>query len=687
MQLYFKRRYLNLCNILLCTIFLILAFNQSLFSQEATKNTLENKIKDYRETKNFQQDTTYINLLYSLGIQYADYNLDSLLIISNESIKLSKSLKYIKGEVQGNIMEGLYYSNIGKQDRAISYFQKALKYAKSIREINLIIESKIKLAAELKYKENYAKALKEYLEAIDISKIYNKDKYLSKCYVNISAIYRVQKEYKQTISFLTKAMEINKKDGDSIHVAKNLNNLAACYIHIEDFNSATKSVNEAISIFEKAKLDSWLSYAYELKGVIYSKKGKFYTALKWLNKSENIHERIDKGRYKIPLYTNLAKTYFQLKNYEVSEQYALKSLEISKSLNILEERDITLNLLYEIGKATENYEKALAYLEELKLVSDTINKNNNITELRILKSNLEFEQEKEKYISENEQQNALQKRYIYFSIVIILVFSIIIFILKRNNKTQNTLNEKLINNTTALKKNEEHLNIANNTKSKLFSIIAHDLKGPINSFKSLFDLFNKSELNQTEFMQFMPQIGENIDSISFTLNNLLSWGQSQMEGLTTTPSFTNISVLVDNNFRLLSKQAQLKSISFLNNVDKKIIAWCDKDQIDVVIRNLISNAAKFTRKDGSIKVKASELPNYWQISIQDNGIGIKPNRIKSLFDTEKMTSSYGTLNEKGTGLGLRVCKEMVENNGGRIWVESTLDIGSTFHFTIPKNTI
>ncbi|GAL77856.1 two-component system sensor histidine kinase [Algibacter lectus] len=153
------------------------------------------------------------------------------------------------------------------------------------------------------------------------------------------------------------------------------------------------------------------------------------------------------------------------------------ALHLSKKLNTLEQRDLTLEVLYQIKKADDNFENALAYLEELKAISDTINKNNNIKELRILKSNLEFEQEKEQYISESQQKHTLQLSYIYFSILIILAFAIIIFILKKNNKTQNRLNEKLLENTEALKNNQTHLNEANNTKIRLFSIIAHDLKG------------------------------------------------------------------------------------------------------------------------------------------------------------------------------------------------------------------
>ncbi len=684
MQAYFNIHHFKFCSIFLWVIFTASGFSNSASAQEDIKKSLQQKIRKHKESNKSQRDTTYVNLLYQLGMQYAQYNLDSLLVISNESIKLSKSMRYPKGEAQGYIIEGLYYSNIGKQDRAISYFKKSVSLAIINSETNLLLESKIKLAAEYKYKEDYANALKHYLDAIEIAKIYNNEVYLSKCFLNISAIYRVQKEYEQTISFLSKSLEINEFSNDEVQVGKTLNNLTACYIEMGDLDSASTSIDRAISIFEKVKLDSWLAYAYELKGSIHTKKGQYNQALQWLSKSEKIHANIDKGRYKIPLYNNLAKTYLGLKDYDTAEDYALMALHLSKKLNTLEQRDLTLEVLYQIKKADDNFENALAYLEELKAISDTINKNNNIKELRILKSNLEFEQEKEQYISESQQKHTLQLSYIYFSILIILAFAIIIFILKKNNKTQNRLNGKLLENTEALKNNQTHLNEANNTKIRLFSIIAHDLKGPINSFKSLLDLFNNRELSKTEFMEFMPEIGKNIDSIAFTLNNLLTWGQSQMNGLSTKPDFISIKKLVDESFSLLSKQAEVKSIATINDIDNNVITWSDRDQIDVVIRNLISNAVKFTREHGTITVCAVEEDLFWKIQVKDNGVGMDTDAVTSVFTEKETEIAYGTLNEKGTGLGLRVCKEMVENNGGRIWVESEINQGSIFSFTLPK---
>ncbi|MCL5127683.1 ATP-binding protein [Algibacter sp. L4_22] len=684
MHLNLKIQYPQLFYVFIWILFLSFSNSFSAFSQEDIKKDIQHKIKKLKETPNFKKDTTYINLLHDLNWEYIHYNLDSLLFTSKEIITLSKAIKYTKGDAKGHFFLGIYYSDKGDQDQAISYFSKALSKGEEINDTLIIIQSKIELAREYEYKEENAKSLREYLSAIEIAEKSKNDSWLSNLYLNVSALYGNQKDHEQSILFLKKAKELNKKTGEEERTGIILSNLAIAYTSMGDLTSANLNINEAISIFEKLKTDDWLAYIYQIKANIYLEKNQFNEALIWLKKSEVIHENIDSIREKKQLNLLLSKAYFELKDYEVSEAYALKALEISKELNVLTNRDKIFEILYKIKKTNNDPVAALTYLEEFKAISDTINKNDNIKELRILKSTLVAEHEKDQYILANEKKDAKQLSYTYISALVIFAFLIIIIILKKNNRTQNILNQKLIENTLALKKNEAHLNDANNTKNKLFSIIAHDLKGPINSFKSLFDLFNKSELTTTEFMEFMPQIGENIDSIAFTLNNLLTWGQTQMNGLVTKPNYTTIKTLVDESIKLLSKQTEAKSITIANNINQKVITWSDKDQIDIVIRNLISNAVKFTREHGAITIDASEKSNFWEIVVRDNGVGMSEDVLNNIFNDEETSTTYGTQNEKGTGLGLRVCKEMVQNNGGTIWVESTLNHGSSFYFTVPK---
>ena len=628
-----------------------------------------------QKQEDFRKDTTFINAPYAYGVGYGHYNLDTLKLLANETLELSDAIGYEKGKIQGHILKGTYNSEIGNQDQAIVNFSYGLKLAKEEKKYNLLLRAKSSLATEYIYKEEYAKALKEYLNAIEIAKEVKNDKSLAILYINITVVYSIQKEYEQCIFYLSKAVELNKKVGDDRIIAVTLANLASTLIDIGDLKSADERVNESIPIFEKLQLQEWL------------KQEKFHEALIWFKKSEEIHKTIGQKRYKIPLYNGMSKVFFALKNFKASEEYALKALKISKEINILDERDEILKTLYELKKVTNNPLSALEYLEEFKIVSDTINSKNNKKELRILKSNLEFEQEKERYILENEKRVAQQKTYFYGALLIILTFLVIIFILRKSNKVQDVLNKKLIDKTEELEKKKTHLQNANKTKSKLFSIIAHDLRSPLVSFKYLFDLFRSESISNNEFKSFIPKLGNNIDNILFTLNNILAWSQTQMDGEYSNPSLNKLRILVDENIELLSKIAEKKSISLNNNIDDNAVTWSDKDQVNVIIRNLISNALKFTSFNGDIVIDAEDNQVEWKICVRDNGIGMNRETLNSIFNDSTHFTTFGTNKEKGTGLGLSLCKDMVLQNGGRIWAESVLNKGSSFFFTLPKKPL
>jgi signal transduction histidine kinase len=142
--------------------------------------------------------------------------------------------------------------------------------------------------------------------------------------------------------------------------------------------------------------------------------------------------------------------------------------------------------------------------------------------------------------------------------------------------------------------------------------------------------------------------------------------------------------LVNENISLLYEVAKAKAIRITSQLTSNTLVWSDSNQIDIVVRNLISNALKFTPDNGMITITANEKEDQWEVSVRDTGVGMDKITIEKLFDKNNTITTYGTNNEKGTGLGLSLCKEMVEKNGGRIWVESTLRKGSTFYFTLPK---
>jgi len=153
---------------------------------------------------------------------------------------------------------------------------------------------------------------------------------------------------------------------------------------------------------------------------------------------------------------------------------------------------------------------------------------------------------------------------------------------------------------------------------------------------------------------------------------------------TSRPKVNSIHKLIDRNIHFLSELAAVKSIKVINQVTENTMGHFDENHIDIVIRNLISNAIKFTPENGLITIEAEESKIAWKIRVRDTGIGMDEDILQKIFTDNSNITTYGTNNEKGTGLGLSLCKEMVLKNKGEIWVESQPKKGSTFYFTIPK---
>jgi signal transduction histidine kinase len=428
----------------------------------------------------------------------------------------------------------------------------------------------------------------------------------------------------------------------------------------------------------------WLAYAYEIKGKVYLKQQKFKWSLYWYKQSDMLHKDLDDPRGKIDLLNGMAEAYLGQGKDSISQERALQAFEISKRISSMEGIQKCAITLYKINRNKQDYATALAFHELYQKLSDTLSRNENMKSLALLKTKTEYDDQKRTLIDENNRALAVQRRYINAALFILLIFIVITYFVHRGEKVQKKLNDELKSKTEKLEKREAELQAINETKTKLFSIIGHDLKGPIGALQGLLKLFGDGEVDQKELIEFMPKLRADVDHISFTLHNLLSWGYSQLNGSVTKPSLVALDGIVSENINLLSEIAKSKSIRIISEVECNTLTWSDGNQIDIVIRNLISNALKFTPENGMVTIGANEKNDHWEVSVRDTGIGMDKITMERLFDKNSFITTYGTNDEKGTGLGLSLCKEMVEKNNGTIWVESILRKGSTFYFTLPK---
>ncbi|SDE74311.1 Histidine kinase-, DNA gyrase B-, and HSP90-like ATPase [Pricia antarctica] len=654
-------------------------------AQQNVKDSLKEQLHIKRSQPRFTtKDTLYIDLINALGNEMRFYNSDSLFKLSNQALELSKSSDYKLGENKALLGLGDYYSDKGAHKKGITYYKKALSLGKTTKNQELILKSQNNLAGEYGYKGDYAKALIGYLEGIDLAKAYGDSLMLSVMSENIANLYISQKDYVQALEFYKIVKKINQEIGNEIYSAETMSNIASLYADMGQLDYAMYNVNSSITVFEKLEIMDWLAFAYQVKGKTYLKENKFKWAIYWYSQSEMLHKNLDDDRGRIDLLNGMAEAYFGLKQDDISERYALEAFEVSDKLQFMEGKQKCAKTLYKIHKNKKNFAASLEYHELYQRLSDSLSSNENKKSLTLLETKMEHQKQKQDLIEVNRKQLAQQRNYVNAALAILLIFVVITFLVRRSEKIQKNLNTELKGKTTDLEKSEQELRDINRTKDKLFSIIGHDLRGPIGAFQGLLKLFKEGDISQSEFMEYIPKLRHDIDHISFTLNNLLTWGHTQMNGAVTKPSVVGLESIVKDNIHLLSEIAQNKSIKLVSQIPTNTLVWSDSDQIDIVIRNLISNALKFTPKNGMVTISAQEKGQYWQVSIRDTGIGMDAKTIERIFALNSNHTTYGTNNEKGTGLGLSLCKEMVEKNGGSIWAESLLRKGSTFHFTVPR---
>lgn len=239
---------------------------------------------------------------------------------------------------------------------------------------------------------------------------------------------------------------------------------------------------------------------------------------------------------------------------------------------------------------------------------------------------------------------------------------------------------------TKQKQAENQLKDQIQSKDKFLSIISHDLKSPFGSVAGLTDIVIENFTNYApeEILKIFQLVNSSARFALDLLENLLNLGRSQTGKITASPTLFYFSQLVHETAKSVEGQAMNKGIIVRNMVDEKIKVNADSNWTKIVLRNLLTNAIKFTHPNGKVDILAKEVEDFITITVVDNGVGISSKDIPKLFLLDMKITTLGTSNEKGTGLGLLLCREFVERQGGKIWVESQLGEGSKFTFTLPK---
>ncbi len=263
--------------------------------------------------------------------------------------------------------------------------------------------------------------------------------------------------------------------------------------------------------------------------------------------------------------------------------------------------------------------------------------------------------------------------------------------LKILNETLSQESQKLIILNEKLAKSEQELREANSAKDKFFTIIAHDLKNPLQSILTDAEILNRffDTFTSEKTREYVSHIYKTSNLLKNLLENLLTWTKAQTGRITFRPEWVNINLVLTDVFRFMESTANAKQIEIVYRQELDLMVYIDRNLITTVLRNLISNAIKFSRRGSKIYLEVQSyydgsLPTL-KVSVKDEGVGIPQEKLERLFKIEYSVTTPGTEREQGTGLGLILCKELIELHGGKIWVESEEGKGSTFTFTIPIN--
>ncbi len=633
----------------------------------------------------YQKDTSYINSLNALAYQYVPVHVDSTYLMADRALKLSESLGYDNGIANSFLHIGIYHSEKGKSDKAIETYDKALIFAQKGNNLDLLFDINNNRGIERYLRGEFDKSLEVHLQNLDLAKIQNDPKNISYANANIAILFDIQGEHGVALPYYEQALTAAKRSYDNYSIGVAMLNLSNEYAESRMTEKAYKQIKDTKSFLKEHGHFFLLGELYLYEGRFLYEMQEYDLAYKAVQKSIELLNDANNSQINFAVrYQIMADVLLKQKEYAKAVDFAEKAYEIAKNTNDLKGIAYASETLYKYHKSMGEVTETLKYLEEFKKHSDSLFNSQNKNGILLLKAKSDFDKKQSELEAENEKILLTKQNKINTSLLIIIILIATLIPLFLKHRKLGFLNHSVTEKSKLLEKREKELIKSNNTKDKLFSIIGHDLKGPIDSLRLLLSMHQKKEVSDEEFLEFSPKLNKDVSSVFFTLTNLLNWGKSQMKGEVVQKRNFAVKPLVRDVMDFLESTSISKQLKLVNETEGEVEVYADRNQIDVVIRNILSNAIKFTPAKGTIKVISQDFENKYRISIMDNGIGMDPKTSERVLDPNETYTTYGTDNEKGTGLGLILCKELVEKNKGEIWVESTLGKGSTFHILLPK---
>lgn len=599
-----------------------------------------------------------VDLLVELSFLLREINQDEAMGFAVEAEKLASEMQDLPGESKAKENISWIYYRTGN-------WQKAFLYAEDAYQISLEVGDNLGAARVLN---------------------------------NMGALYYEQENFTMAIRQFKRAYEISMDSEDLYTQIRSLNNVAFNFSQLGELDSALFFAKKAIQTNTDAGSPYLTSFSNRVIGDVFLAKGQ-------LDSAENYFERsLDMARSQgitttiASVIHRLGNTYIQLGKLNQAQRVLEEGVLLSQAHNLRDELAKSHKYLAEVYRQRGDINSAFDHQSMYLAINDSLVNKSNRDRIALMQGMFEQNLERselELLKAQNENQatklDFIKKVVWIISIATILIFALLIWLfrLNRNVEKFNTRlvkQQKLIENqNTDLEEKSRQLEEINQTKNKLFSILGHDLRGPVGQVKSIVDLASTTHLSKEEFDELLSSMKKDLDTVHFTLTNTLKWSTAQMEGFQIHPVKINLREVVDASISLLSNQIRAKDIEVLVQMPENLPVLIDRDIIEVVVRNILNNAIKYSQKGKTIEVNVRQIDGMLNWCVKDEGIGMTQEQINEILSSKiSLTNSRpGTNREKGSGLGLQVCKEFVSMCDGELTIESELGKGSRFCVSLP----
>src|SRR5260221_1138057 len=653
---------------------------------QAAGQTTEKQLRDSLSI--VKDDNSKVNLLIKLSRKVSVHSYDSAMRLAMNAMVIAKRSESEKDIARVYRTIGKLFYNQGQYTSAIENFKTAFTHSENVHDSLLLSTELDDIGRSYRRIGELKQAIEYFQKGLDIAIAFKDREMVGGIYNNMAMVLNDTGDDSLALKYYQKSLTIAEESKDTANIILGLNNIGGQYFKLKDRKKEEECYLEALALSDKTKNAQMYGLTYDNIGSMWEYRGNFQKASIYILKALEYERKAGVKVYVAKELKSVVGICIKLKNYQMALKYAQEEFQLSEEVQSAELKAAAAKSLAVAFEKLRQFEQSLRYLKIAEMISDSLNSIEKAKTVSNLASRYELTKKEseikslnfEKELQKTELQLETRIRYglIAFLVAVIVLLIVAIYQYRARKKA----NDLLVVWSQAVDQKNQQLDNLNKVKDKIFSSIAHDVKSPLASIQGLLGLMNMNVLSPAEFQKLIVELSARVNTTTSLLENLLHWSRNQIANSKANPVKTNIKDLTNECFEVYGNNAEEKNITLINRIPDSSVIYADEEMIKIILRNLISNAIKFTRQNGEVKVEAVPQENILCISVSDTGVGIPQSNLGNIFSFEAK-STQGTAQEKGTGLGLILCKEFIEKNGGTIWVDSLHGQGSPFSFTVP----